>query len=98
MSFERVEKHGLVGDSLRSRVEAGRQLLQGLVPPPWNEPPAHRDEFSGAASAQLYDIDGIGGRNVVVGLQIRGRAVREIVQVLNVVPSVALDKSAAHSS
>jgi hypothetical protein len=47
--------------------------------------------------ASFSDIDGISRRNVVVGLQITGRAVREVIQILNVVPSVALNEAAAHS-
>jgi hypothetical protein len=38
---EGVTEHRLVGNGLRSRVEAGRQLLQGLFPPPWYKGPAH---------------------------------------------------------
>ncbi len=50
-----------------------------------------------AAGSQLHNIDRIGGRNVVVGPQIAGRAVREFVQVLDFVPRVALDESSAHA-
>src|SRR5260370_29128213 len=97
MACERIPEHGLVGDSLRPRVETGGQLLQGLFPPPRNEPPAHRDEFTGAPGSQLHDIDRISGRNVVVGLQIARRAVREGGKVLTVVPEVASDESRPHS-
>src|SRR5258708_34785422 len=36
MARERIPEHGLVGNGLRSCVEAGWQLLQGLFPSPWN--------------------------------------------------------------
>src|SRR5258707_7750068 len=48
MALERVPEHGLIGNTLGARVEACRQLLQGLFPPPWNEPPAHRYQLVGA--------------------------------------------------
>src|SRR5258708_29041345 len=74
MPLGRVPEHGLIGNALGARVEACRQLLQGLFPPPWNEPPAHRDEFGGVAGGQLHDIDRISGRNVVVGLHTESSA------------------------
>jgi hypothetical protein len=79
------------------RFEAGWHLLQGLLPPPRNEPPAHREEFGGAAGGRRHDLDGVRRRDIVVGLQIAGRAVREIVQILDIIPRVALDKSPAHA-
>src|SRR5258708_7541205 len=41
MACERVTEHRLIGDSLGSVVEACRDLLQGLLPPPRNDAPAH---------------------------------------------------------
>src|SRR5262249_22830467 len=41
IALEGVAEHRLVGDALRTCVEARRQLLQRLFPPPWNEAPAH---------------------------------------------------------
>jgi hypothetical protein len=69
MARERIAKHGLVGHSLRSRIEARRQLLKRLFPPPWNEPPAHWDKLGGAISRRLYDIDRVRRRDVVARLQ-----------------------------
>jgi len=40
---EGISEHGLIGNALGARVEACRQLLEGLFPPPRNEAPAHRD-------------------------------------------------------
>src|SRR5258708_21882568 len=51
MALERVPEHGLIGNALGARVEACRQLLQGLFPPPWNEPPAHR-RLDGSSSSR----------------------------------------------
>src|SRR6267378_4996546 len=97
MARERIPEHRLVGNSLRSCVEARRQLLQGLLPPPWNEPPAHRDELDPASGCGSHDFYRVGRGDVVVGLQIASRAVREFVQVLNVVPGVTLNESPAHA-
>src|SRR5258707_2749612 len=93
MARERIPEHRLVGNSLRSCVEARRQLLQGLLPPPWNEPPAHRDELDPASGCGSHDFYRVGRSDVVVGLQIASRAVREFVQILDFIPSVALHKS-----
>src|SRR5260370_24134449 len=97
MARERIPEHRLVGNSLRSCVEARRQLLQGLFPPPWNEPPAHRDELDPASGYGSHDFYRVGRGDVVVSLQIARRAVREFVQILDVIPRVALDKSPAHA-
>src|SRR5258708_37771216 len=98
MALERVAEHRLIGNALGPRVEACRQLLQRLFPPPWNETPAHRYQLGGAVSGWPHDPYRVRRCDVVVGLQIAGRPVREFVQVLNFVPGVALDKSPAHAS
>jgi hypothetical protein len=74
MTLESVTEHGLVGDVLRSRVEARRHFFQRLFPPIGNEPPAHRHKFVAASFGRLHDLNGISWRNVVVRLQIPGSA------------------------
>src|SRR5215468_10617494 len=73
MAPEGITEHGFGGDRLRPRIEACRQLLQRLFPPPWNEAPAHGDEFGCGACGRPHDIDRVRRRNVVVGLEILGR-------------------------
>jgi hypothetical protein len=46
VALERVAKHGLVDDALRSSIEGSRQLLHRLFQPVGDEAPAHRDELS----------------------------------------------------
>jgi hypothetical protein len=61
-------------------------------------PQRHGDKLSGAASGGPYDIDRIRRRNVVMGLQIASRAAGEFVQFLDLMPSIALNKSSAHAT
>jgi len=70
MALERVPEHRRGGDTLRSRVECRRQLLQRRFPPVRNEAPAHRHKFGGAACGGPYDLYGVGRRDIVVGLKI----------------------------
>src|SRR6266850_4179927 len=63
----------------------------------WNEPPAHRDELDPAGGCGSHDFYRVGRGDVVVGLQIASRTVREFVQILDFIPRVALDKSPAHA-
>src|SRR5262249_53571918 len=98
MSLECVSKHRLVGDAFCTGVKACRQLLQGLFPPPRNESPAHGDKFGRTASSLLHDRYRVRRRDVVVGRKIGGRTVRKVIQVLNVVPGVALNESTAHGA
>jgi len=86
---EGISEHGLIGNALGACVEACRQLLEGLFPPPRNKPPAHRYQLGRAVGGWPHDLYRVSRRNVVVGLQIPSGAVREFVQILNVVPSVA---------
>src|SRR5262249_26317307 len=41
MPLEGIAEHRLISDALCTGIEARRQLPKRLVPPPWNEPPAH---------------------------------------------------------
>jgi hypothetical protein len=94
---EGISEHGLIGNALGARVEACRQLLEGLFPPPRNKPPAHRYQLGRAVGGWPHDLYRVSRRNIVVGLQIASGAVREFVQILNVVPSVTLNKAPAHA-
>src|ERR1700730_10440380 len=92
---ERVAKHGFAGNALRWRVEGRRQLFQGLFPPVRNETPAHWRQFRGATIGELHDIDRIGWSDVVVRLQISSGA-REVVEIMDFAPRVALGETSAH--
>src|SRR5262249_42149738 len=76
-------------------VEARRQLLERLFPPPGNEPPAHRHKLGYAAIGRPHHVHGVGRGDVVVGLEIAGGA-REAVKVVNFAPRVALCEASAH--
>ncbi len=78
---EGISEHGLIGNALGARVEACRQLLEGLFPPPRNKPPAHRYQLGRAVGGWPHDLYRVSRRNVVVGLQIPSGAVREFVQI-----------------
>jgi hypothetical protein len=76
----------------------------GLVDPPGHRPhanailrgwPEARYRQYRSAKARNPHIDGIGGRDVVVGLQIASSA-REVVQVADFAPSITLSKSSTH--
>src|SRR5260370_15509238 len=79
MDIEGVAEHGLIGNTLGARVEAGLQLLHRLFPPPWNEPPAHRYQLVGAVGGWSHDLHRVRRCDVVVGLQIASSAARELV-------------------
>jgi hypothetical protein len=96
MAPERVAEHRPVDDGLGAGVEGRRQLLHRLVPPVGNEPPAHRHKLGGAAIATLHHIDGVRRRDVVVGLQIASCS-REVVEVADFLPCIALGEASAHS-
>ena len=64
-----------------------------LVPPIRNEPPAHRHQIGSVAGGRPYDVDRIGRRNVVVGLEVPADAGHTAV---NVAPRVALGEVSAH--
>src|SRR5216684_590653 len=95
MASEDIAEHGFVDNRLRAGVEGGWRLLDGLFPPRWNESPPHRHKAVGAVVGRPHDVDGIGWRDVVVGLQIAGSA-HEAVELLDFAPGVALRESSAH--
>src|ERR1700719_364627 len=68
MALERIAEHRFALDAFGSPGERRRQLLERLLPPPGNEPPAHRDKLSGATFDGPHDLDGIRWRDVVMGL------------------------------
>jgi hypothetical protein len=94
MALECVPEHGLARDAFGSRIEGRRQLRHRLFPPVGNETPAHRHQFHGATIGELDDIDGVGGSDVVVGLQIASGA-REAVQLVDFAPRIALGEASA---
>ncbi len=59
--------------------------------------PVHRHEFGGAPVGGPHDLDGVRWRDVVMGLEIASGA-REVVQVVNVAPSVALGEASAQAN
>jgi len=95
MAPERVAEHGPVNDGLGAGVEACRQLFQRLVRPVGNEPPAHRHKLGGATIARLHDVHGVSRRDVVVRLQIASCS-REVVEVADFPPRIALGEASAH--
>src|SRR5258708_36938607 len=97
MALERVAEHRLIGNALGPRVEACRQLLQRLFPPPWNETPAHRYQLGGAVSGWPHNPYRVRRCDVVVGLQISGRPPPGFGPALKFVPGVAPAKSPHHA-
>src|SRR6266849_2619835 len=96
MTCEDIAEHGFVDNRLGAGVEGCRYILNGLFPPRWNESPPHWHKAIGVVAGRLHDVDGVGWRDVVVGLQVAGSA-HQAIQVLNFAPSVALRESSAHS-
>ena len=95
MAFECVPEHGLAGDAFGSRIECRRQPLQGLFPPVGNQPSAHRHQLVGTAVGGPHNLDGVGLGDVVMRLQVPSRS-REVIQVVDLGPRLALGEASAH--
>jgi hypothetical protein len=61
-----------------------------------DEPPAHGDQLSGAVGSWPNNFHRVRRGNVVMGCRIPRRTVRKVIQVLDVVPGVALNEASAH--
>src|SRR5947209_6584120 len=94
VSFECVPEHWLFGNRLGSGIERCREFLQGFLPPPGNQPPAHRHQEQALFTGN-DDAGRISRAKIVIRAEI-WRGLSEPVKLDEFRPSEFLCKSSTH--